>query len=103
MTQADKLSMLEGITDETDISTLDTYLQIAADVILRHCYPFGTEETQPPEEYDVLQVQIAAYLLNKRGAEGETTHSENGINRHYEDGDIPPSLLRRIVPKAGLL
>ena len=103
MTQANKLSMLETITDETDISTLDTYLQIATDVILRHCYPFGTEERQAPEEYDVLQVQIAAYLLNKRGAEGETSHSENGISRHYEDGDIPPSLLRKIVPRAGVV
>jgi hypothetical protein len=42
-------------------------------------------------------------MLNKRGAEGEITHTENGVSRQYEDGDIPPSLLRRIVPMAGVL
>lgn len=49
------------------------------------------------------QVEIAAYMLNKRGAEGETAHSENGVSRSYEDGDIPATLLRRITPMAGVL
>lgn len=95
--------MLQSITGESDPSILNTYLKIAADTILRHLYPFGANDSEPPEEYDVVQVQIAAYLLNKRGAEGETSHSENGISRHYEDGDIPPSLLRKIVPRAGVV
>ena len=64
-------------------------------------YGDGTEEV--PIQYDTTQVEIAAYLLNKRGAEGETAHSENGVSRSYEDGDIPPTLLRRITPMAGVL
>ena len=51
----------------------------------------------------MTQVEVAAYLLNKRGAEGETAHSENGISRSYEDGDVPSSLLRDIVPYAGVV
>ena len=43
------------------------------------------------------------YLLNKRGAEGQTAHSENGISRSYEDGDVPPTLLRDIVPFAAAM
>lgn len=43
------------------------------------------------------------YLLNKRGAEGQTAHSENGISRSYEDGDVPPTLLRDIVPFASVM
>ena len=46
---------------------------------------------------------IDVALLNKRGAEGETAHSENGVSRSYEDGDIPPTLLRRILPMAGVI
>lgn len=59
--------------------------------------------TAVPPRYDFNQVEIAAYLVNKRGAEGETAHSENGISRSYEDGDVPPTLLREIVPFASVI
>jgi hypothetical protein len=35
------------------------------------------------------------------GAEGQTAHSENGINRTYEAADVSPSILRKIVPLVG--
>lgn len=54
-------------------------------------------------KYDAVHVEIAAYMINKRGAEGEVSHSENGVSRTYEDGDIPPSLLRAITPVVGVL
>ena len=56
-----------------------------------------------PPKYELVHIEIAAYMLNKRGAEGEVTHSENGVSRTYEDGDIPPTLLRRITPVAGVV
>jgi hypothetical protein len=40
-------------------------------------------------------------LFNKQGAEGQTSHSENGITRQYEEGDIPHSQLKQIIPMAG--
>ena len=43
------------------------------------------------------------YLINKRGAEGETTHNENGINRAYESASVPESLLGRVTPFAGVI
>ena len=59
--------------------------------------------TVVPDRYAYNQVEIADYLVNKRGAEGETAQSENGISRSYEDGDVPPTLLREIVPCASLI
>ena len=56
-----------------------------------------------PEQYDGIHVEIAAYMINKRGAEGEVVHLENGVSRHWEDGGVSPSLLRRIVPYAGVI
>jgi hypothetical protein len=56
-----------------------------------------------PDKYATNQVEIACYLLNKRGAEGETYHSENGINRSYENADVPESMLSRVLPFAGVL
>ena len=37
-----------------------------------------------------------------RGAEGEKSHSENGISRTYENAELPDSLLREITPIAGV-
>lgn len=100
MTDAEKLTMLTSMTGETDSNVLSTYLTLAKNVVVTRVYPFGTGEEEVPTPYHTVQVEIAAYMLNKRGAEGETAHSENGVSRSYEDGDIPPSLLRRITPKA---
>lgn len=100
MTDADKLAMVKALTGEQDEVVLSAYLAIAGDKICRKAFPFDSEENAVPDRYAYIQVQIAVYLLNKRGAEGESSHSENGISRSYEDGDVPPSLLRDIVPFA---
>lgn len=102
MTDEEKLTMLKSMTEETDNDVLSTYLTLAKGVVLSRAYPY-TEEYKVPAKYDTVHVEIAAYMLNKRGAEGETAHSENGVSRSYEDGDIPPTLLRRILPMAGVI
>lgn len=101
MTDAEKIAMLKSMTGETDADTLSTYLLLAKNVILYHAYPFSQDETELPKKYDGVHVEVAAYMLNKRGAEGETSHNENGVSRSYESGDIPASLLRRITPMTG--
>lgn len=103
MTDAEKLTMLQGMTDETDSNVLSTYLTLAKGVVVSKAYPYGTGAEEVPPPYHTTQVEIAAYMLNKRGAEGETAHSENGVARSYEDGDIPSTLLRRITPMAGVM
>lgn len=103
MTDTEKLTMLKAMTGEEDESVLSTYLSIAGNKVLKRAYPFDSTVTVVPDRYAYNQVEIAAYLVNKRGAEGETAHSENGISRSYEDGDVPPTLLREIVPCASLI
>ena len=103
MTDTEKLTMLKAMTGEKDESVLSTYLSIAGNKVLKRAYPFDNTVTVVPDRYAYNQVEIAADLVNKRGAEGETAHSENGISRSYEDGDVPPTLLREIVPCASLI
>lgn len=100
MDLSEMLEKLQTITGEQNEGVLKVYLDIAGDVILRRLYPYGTEITQVPSPYEVRQIEIASYLLNKRGAEGETAHAENGVNRTYGDSYVPPSYLRGIVPFA---
>ena len=98
MSDSDKLEMLSVMCDETDETILSTYLELAAGVVIQRAYPYDTSITTVPSQYDLVQLEIATYMINKRGAEGESAHSENGVSRTYEDGDIPITLLRRITP-----
>ena len=103
MLEVEKIELVKAMTGETNENTVSAYLGMAGNKICRKAFPFDPTVADVPEQYEFTQVEIAMYLLNKRGAEGETAHSENGISRSYEDGDIPPSLLRQIVPMAGVL
>ena len=103
MTNADKLKMLKAMTGEADEEVLSTYLSIAGSKVLRRAYPYDDTVTEVPDRYAYTQLEIAVYLMNKRGAEGETSHSENGISRTYENADIPASLMREIVPMASTI
>lgn len=60
-----------------------------------------TEEKIYDEKYSSLIVQLALFSISKMGAEGETSHSENGISRGYSGGSsYPESLLSEIKPLA---
>ena len=84
-----------------DTALLSTYLDLAAEKILDRRYPFGRPEGAAVEErWQGIQIEIAVYMFNHRGSEGESLHSENGISRSYGgQTDVPPELLQRVTPK----
>lgn len=100
MTNAAMQMLLSQMTGESDTETLVAYLSLAETKILRRLYPFDSEITVMPVQYAENQIDIAAYLLNKRGAEGQTSHNENGIDRKYGSADVPEEYFRGIVPYA---
>lgn len=55
-------------------------------------------ETVLEPRYLDLQYRIAIDLYNKTGAEGQLSHSENGISRNYESSWVSQELLNEIVP-----
>ena len=109
MTSADKLALCRAMVgqpaDAVDWSdeVLQSYLTLAGQKIIRRAYPYDDTVIEVPRRYSYLQCEIATYLLNKRGAEGETAHSENGVSRTYENADVPESMLRDVVPYIGLV
>lgn len=104
MTQDEKLAALKAMIGSSDTDeVLSTYLNISGGKIIAKAYPYDTEITEVPAQYSCLQVEIAAYLLNKRGAEGQTSHTENGITRQYENADVPTSMLRAVTPCCGVI
>ena len=90
--------MLDG---DVSVEIADTYLELAEKAVINLVYPFGKGDETMPEKYEEVQIEIAAYFINKMGAEGETEHIEGGTHRHYESGDIPGSLRARITPFVG--
>ena len=104
MTDAEKLTILKSMLDSGDTTTDDTanaYLAAAEKAVINLAYPFGDGAELMPEKYDYEQIEIALYMLNKRGAEGENLHIEEGIHRSFEVADIPVSLRARITAYAG--
>ena len=107
MTDVEKLSLLRvmvGQPNEGDWAddVLISYLNIAGRKIINRAYPYDDTITEVPRRYGYLQCDIAAYLLNKRGAEGQTAHSENGVNRSYASADVPEDMLGEVIPHVGV-
>ena len=104
MTQEEKLELLKAMVGESDSEeVLLAYLNIAGSKIINRAYPYDSEVTEVPTRYEFLQCEIAAYLLNKRGAEGQISHSENGISRTYGSADVPEAMLSAVTPTVGVL
>lgn len=109
MTEVEKLALCRVMVEQPadavgwSDSVLKSYLTIAGQKILNRAYPYDDTVTEVPRRYGYLQCEIAAYLLNKRGAEGETSHTENGISRTYENADVPESMLNGVIPHCGVI
>lgn len=99
---AKKIDMLRRMMgeDETDSGILEVYLELAAQKILNRMYPYkdNYDDLEVPDRYVAIQLKIANYLLNKRGAEGQIQHIENGIHRNYGAADVPDGMMTEIVP-----
>ena len=104
MTEIEKLTTLKTMVGDSDAEeVLSTYLKIAGSKIITKAFPYDETIEEVPKRYAILQCEIAAYLLNKRGAEGQISHSENGISRAYENADVPSSMLKTVTPYCGVI
>lgn len=106
MTNLEKLAALIDVdtSDTTEMTLLEIYLSFAESKVLNRLYPFGFDEgTEIPPKYNHKVLEIAQYLYERRGSEGEISHSENGIARSYEDADVPSSMLFEITPMVGVV
>ena len=101
MTQLERLKI--RITEDVKDNELEDILESAKAVILSRRFPFGEQPTEIEPRYNDLQIRIAVDMFNKRGAEGEIAHSENGVSRTYSSASVSEELLREITPKAGVV
>lgn len=98
LTQLDKLKLWLGIQDSSQDAKLQMFLDAGESKIKERRGNLPDEPMEP--RWDIKQIEIAVYLYNKQGAEGETHHSENGVSRTYESASVPESMLSDISPIA---
>ena len=87
MTQLERLRIRITETDISDVE-LEDILESAKAVILSRRFPFSEYPDEIENRYKDLQIRIAVEMFNKWGAEGETSHSENGISRTYSSAGV---------------
>lgn len=80
-------------------AVLQDHLLTAIDVVndLRQYTP--TLEAVIEPQYKSVVVEMALCSYSKMGAEGQTFHGENGVNRSYETAMYPESLTKLIIPR----
>ena len=101
MTDAEKLTMLKTmISPDTDTDdVLNAMLSLSQSLILNKMYPFGyPDDTVVPKRYEHIQLELAVELYTRRGAEGQASHTENGITRTWTE---KCRTLARVVPHVG--
>jgi len=106
MTNAEKRSLVKaliGNDPEATDTVVDVFLSVAKNTIISKLYPYGRadEDYSVPSRYEFLQAKLASRYFLRRGAEGEISHNENGINRTYGSVD-DADLLSEIVPYAAV-
>lgn len=103
MTEEEKLVLASAMSGERDEGVVSAYLRLAAEKICRRAFPYDPTVTEVPAQYAGMQVEVAVYLMNRRGSEGLIGHSENGYSDSYESGGVPESMLRGITPMCAVL
>lgn len=101
MTDSEKRTELAtSILPDTDTDeVLNAMIADAGALILNRMYPFGyKEDVTVPPRYERIQIQLAVELYTHRGAEGQTSHSENGVSRSWPEKS---ALLKMILPNCG--
>lgn len=92
------VTTIQGVTSSDDTVYEEEVKQAIATI--NRCRRFNaSEEVLYDEKYEDLIIPLCESSLAKVGAEGQTSHSENGIVRGYgNDGKYPSSILRTIRP-----
>lgn len=86
------------ITDNKDDELLLDFLKTSQSEIMARRFPYGDGTEEFPTRYNELAIQLTIIQYNKMGAEGENSHSENGVSRSYDDYN---KLLYTVVPMVG--
>ena len=106
MSQDEKIAMVQALADDSSVSqtVIETYLTLAGHKILQRAYPFRdvSSFTEVPAKYSVLQCELAVRYIHRRGIEGETGNTDNGVRRSFGSAN-DDDLLSEVMQVVGTL
>ena len=108
MTSEDKLAMVKVLIDaqkdNSQDEKIEAFLEAAKKEIISWRFSYaGDMPEEVPEEYEMIQVWAVVNGYSQSGAEGQATHSENGISRTFNYPDMLHYIHRNVVHKVGIL
>lgn len=106
MTDAQKLltvkTLLEDGGDVPSDEKLNTYIAVAGNEILAWMYHLvggvPSNVTAVPSKYEGVQVYAVVAGYTQAGAEGEQTHIENSVHRHFRYSDMLDYIHNNVLP-----
>ena len=107
MTNAQKLLTIKTLLDDgtgnlPSDDTLNTYIVLAANEILAWKYHLvggiPSDVTEVPSLDEGAQIYAVVAGFTHAGAEGEQTHIENGVHRHYIYSDMIGYIRNHVLP-----
>lgn len=108
MTETEKIDMvISFLEDDSMVSEdkLSVYLEAASKEIIawRYSYSGQSAPEEVPPEYEMTQVHAVIAGYTQSGAEGQSSHSENGISRTFRYGDMLHYIRANVIPLAGVV
>lgn len=108
MSMDEKMTMLRALIGDNDDQNaearLSAYLQAAGrEIVAWRGNGMAGTVYEVPAEFEMTQIYavIAGYGIS--GAEGQTQHSENGINRTFKYPDMIDYIRAHVIPMAVVL
>ena len=107
MTDAQKLQTIKVLLDDgtgylPSDNTLNTYITLAANEILAWKYHLvggiPNDVTDVPSLDEGAQIYAVVAGYTHAGAEGEKTHIENGVHRHFMYEDMIGYIRNHVLP-----
>lgn len=102
------IERLKARVPEATDAELEDVLESAKDVILSRCFvnvfkATDEEKTQALAVHNEKVLSAAIVIYNMRGIEGQTSHSENGVARSFEEYAGMKSILEQIIPRCDVV
>ena len=107
MTKNEKVDYINKMLDTPENEDkLSVYLDFAEREILNKMYPFDNKPAdvkETPAKYEMVQIMACVVGLTVAGAEGQNSHSENGIGRAFSYPTMVEYIHTHVVSVVGLI
>lgn len=103
MTLSEKVAMVDVLLNENNSSSdindrVETFLNIAGREIISWRFPDSAGVTEVPSEYEMTQIYAVIAGYTQGGAEGQLSHTENGIGRTFKHADMIDYIRTHVIP-----